>query len=660
MSKKIIILGGSYAGVKAGKTLHKAFKKNDDVEITIIDKHRFHTLMTELHEVAAHRTEKDSIKIDLFKIFAGRKVKVIVDEIKGIDFEKQFLTSNTKKYEYDYLILATGNESNFFGTEGAKENAFTLWSYEDAVKIRNHIENMFEKASLELDIEERKKLLTFAVCGGGFTGVEMVGEIGDAKKQFCEKYNINPKEVTIYNIEAVDRILCMLDSKAQIKRVENKYYKKLGITLLKNAPIVKVDKDSFTIKDGTIIPTYTLIWTAGIKNNTFAANLGLQTGSGGRILVNEFMQTLDFKNVFAAGDNTAFEDEDGPLPQIVEAAEQTGHTAASNIAALINGTEFHKHKQKYHGFMVSIGSRYAVADTGFKSSGWFAMLIKHFVNFYYQFMVSGLRQLWNYWRHEFFHVKNKRSFLGGHFSKASPNFWLVPLRVWLGYMWLVEGVKKIEEGWLTEMKMGYLLSKTNDTNAIPQAVTDTTTAASQITEAAVEATTAATKVVETVTQAGIDAATTATEIANSTSGAIDGAASNIPGFIQWSISHSPKGWGEPLFAEPPGIMQWVLETFYAPNAVLFQTLMVIAEIAIGICLIIGLFTFLASSASILMTIAISLTSMADATILWYTFGGIAIIAGAGSTFGLDYYILPKLKIWWSKTKFARKSYLYFD
>jgi len=644
LGKKIVILGGSYAGVKAGKTLHKQFKDKDDIEITLIDKNHFHTLMTELHEVAAFRTDEDSIKIDLFKIFAERKVNVVVDKINNINFKEQKLYSNENEYDYDYLVLATGNESNFFGVEGAEENAFTLWAYEDAVKIRKHVEEMFLKASYEKDEEERKRMLTFAVCGGGFTGVEMAGELGDAKKSLCRKYGVDEKEVKIYNIEALDRILNMLESDSQVNKVSDKYYKKLGVELLKNSPIVKVDNDSITLKDGTEIPTYTLIWTAGIKNCDFCSALGLETGRGGRILVDEHMKTNSYDNVYAAGDNTHYEDEDGVLPQIVEAAEQSGHTAALNIAAEIKDTEKHKHKQNYHGFMVSVGSRYAVADTGFKTSGWFAMLIKHFVNFYYQFLVSGVRQLWNYWMHEFFHVKNKRSFVGGHFSKRSPNFWLLPLRIWLGFMWLVEGVKKIDEGWLAEQKM----------YASTPAVGDATSAASG---AAADATAAA-------SGAAADATAAASSWEAATSGAVEGGgeavASNLPGFAQWITEHTPSGYGGALFEEVPGFMQWIIDNIVAPNAVPFQTGMVLMEIAIGLALIVGLFTFISSIISVGLTIGISLTGMSDATILWFFFGGIALIAGSGSTFGLDYYILPRLKKWWKNTKFARKSYLYFD
>ena len=201
--KKIVIVGGSYAGVKAGKTLHKLFKKDNDVEITLIDRNPFHTMMTELHEVAGHRTEEDSIKIDLRQIFRGRKVNIVTDEIEGCSFADKKLQGKKAQYPFDYLIIAMGSQANFFGVKGAEHNSHKLWAYEDAVELRNHIENMFKKAACEKNPEERKRLLTFAVCGGGFTGVEMAGELGEAKKHLSREYNIDEKEVTIYNIEAM-------------------------------------------------------------------------------------------------------------------------------------------------------------------------------------------------------------------------------------------------------------------------------------------------------------------------------------------------------------------------------------------------------------------------------------------------------------------------
>ena len=675
MKTKILIIGGSYAGVKAGKTLHKIFRKNDDVEITLIDKNPFHTLMTELHEVAGHRTEADSIKIDLRKIFRGRKVKVVTDEIVHCDMVQKRAISAKKEYSFDYLIIAIGSQPNFFGVKGAQENSHTLWSYQDAIKLRAHIEHMFERASYEEDPAERKRLLTFAVCGGGFTGVEMVGEIGESKKHFCTKYNINPDDVTIYNIEALDRILGMLDSDKLVKKIENKYFKKLGVTLLKNSAIVEVNPDSFTLADGTVIPSYSLIWSAGIKCVEGAAEFKLDKGKGSRICVNEYMQGLQdgqpLEGVYVAGDCAFYQDAKGFMPQIVQAAEQSAHTAALNIAAEIKGEkQLHVHEQKYNGFMVSVGSRRGVANIGFLASGWFAIFVKHFVNVYYQFTVAGFMQVANYLRHEIFNIKNKRSFVGGHFSKRSPNFWMVPLRIWLGFMWLTEGVVKISEGWFNSPQVvntvNYLAGTVATTaqtasdavssaTGAAQSAADAVSAATGVVQSAADAVSAATGAVQSAADAVTAASGAATEVANQATLA----AAHLPGIFQWVVNHKPDGYGDALLHAPKFVV-WIMNHWIAPIEVPVQIMMVVMEILIGLSFMGGLFTFPMALISIVMTIAIAMTGMADITMMWYFFGAIAILMGAGRTFGLDYYVIPWLKTRWIKTKLAGKSYLYYD
>ena len=661
MKTKILIIGGSYAGVKAGKTLHKIFRKNDDVEITLIDKNPFHTLMTELHEVAGHRTEADSIKIDLRKIFRGRKVNVVTDDIIQCDMIQKRAISAKKEYSFDYLIIAIGSQPNFFGVKGAAENSHTLWSYQDAIKLRAHIEHMFERASYEEDPAERKRLLTFAVCGGGFTGVEMVGEIGESKKHFCTKYSINPDDVTIYNIEALDRILGMLNSDKLVKKIEDKYFKKLGVTLLKNSAIVEVNPDSFTLADGTVIPSYSLIWSAGIKCVEGAAEFNLDKGKGSRICVNEYMQGLQdgqpLEGIYVAGDCAFYQDAKGFMPQIVQAAEQSAHTAALNIAAEIQGSkEMHVHEQKYNGFMVSVGSRRGVANIGFLASGWFAIFVKHFVNVYYQFMVAGFMQVANYLRHEIFNIKNKRSFVGGHFSKRSPNFWMVPFRIWLGFMWLTEGVVKISEGWFKSPQVvntvNYLAGAVTNT---AQAASDAVSSATTAVQGAADAVSAATGVAQGAADAVTAASGAATEVVNQATQA----AAQLPGIFQWVVNHKPAGYGDALLHAPKFVV-WIMNHWIAPIEVPVQIMMVVMEILIGLCFMGGLFTFPMALISIVMTIAISMTGMADITMMWYFFGAIAILMGAGRTFGLDYYVIPWLKKGWINTKLAGKSYLYYD
>jgi NADH dehydrogenase len=604
MRKRIVILGGGYGGVYAGKLLHKKLRKEKDIEIVLIDKKPYHTLMTELHEVAGNRTPEDSVKVELSKIFANRKVQVVLDEVEEIDFEKRQLKSaKNQTYDYDYLVIGTGARPTFYGVEGADQYAFTLWSYEDALVIREHILEMFRKAEIETDPIKRRELLTFVVVGGGFTGVELVGEIVEWSKKLCKEYEINHEELRIINVDALPSIVTNLSEKLQRKAI--RHLEKIGVEVILNAPISQVSEKSVLINEGEKIITNTCIWTAGVKSSEFSERLGLTPGHNGGIKTNAYMQSVDYKNVYVVGDNVSYIEEGvGPLPKIVETAHFTAETAVHNIVADLKEKEKVEHKSNYHGVMVSLGSKYAVASLGGNKkrdfSGWFAMLMKHMVNMFYLLQIAGINRVWKYLMHEFFHIKDRRSFVGGHFSKASPNFWLVPLRLYLGVMWLIEGINKINQGWLKEAKM---VASNAVSGATP--MSDATAAASAVAEAAAE-------------------------------------------------------YGEPLIKNVPSIIQWGIDHVVAPYAIPFQTIMVLAEIVIGLCLIAGLFTFLSSVISVGMTVAIALTGMADASILWFFFGGIALIGGSGSTFGLDYYVLPWLKAHWKKIGLVQKSYMYFD
>ena len=147
------------------KKLAKRFKKYQNINITIIDNNPYHTMLTELHEVAANRVDDDSIKISLKKVFAGRRVNVIHDIVNKIDYDKKVVFTTLGEYNYDYLVLAAGSKPTFYGIEGAEENAFRLWSYEDAIILREHIHEMFRKAAVETNLEQKKKLLSFLCCG---------------------------------------------------------------------------------------------------------------------------------------------------------------------------------------------------------------------------------------------------------------------------------------------------------------------------------------------------------------------------------------------------------------------------------------------------------------------------------------------------------------
>ncbi len=355
-----------------------------------------------------------------------------------------------------------------------------------------------EKLKKEINPARRKSLLNFVVAGAGFTGVEMVGELVEWTRTLAKQFNVNIEEVSVSIVDVLPKVLPMLPDKLIHKATRR--LQKMGVNILLNSAIEKVDK-TYTSVGGKKINTHTVIWTAGVMGCSFGAKLGLTMGKKGRVQVNEYMQSIDYKNVYLIGDNAYFEEGTRPVPQIVEAAHQTAETAVHNIHADVVGKEKEKFESNIRGFMVSIGSRYGVANLGAKKpiamSGFLAMLMKHMINMVYLFKVAGVNRTFSYMLHEFFHVKDRRSFVGGHFSKASPNFFLLPFRVYLGIMWMIEGFKKIDEGWLKEAKMIASDAVSAASGAVETA-TDAVSAASGAVATATDAVSAATEVGEQV------------------------------------------------------------------------------------------------------------------------------------------------------------------
>lgn len=635
--QNIVVVGAGYAGVSATKFLAKKFKKDTDVTITLIDRHSYHTMMTELHEVAGGRVEPEAIQYDLQRLFSRKKnVKLVTDTVTGIDKENKVVKTLAGSYPFDQLILGMGGEPNDFGTPGVKENGFTLWSFDDAVKIRHHIEATVAKAAIEPDAEVRKAMLTFVVCGSGFTGIEMVGELIDWKDRLAKDAKIDPDEITLMVVEAMPTILNMLSRNDAAKA--ERYLEKKNVQLLLNSPIVEVAADHIKLKDGSEVPTHTLIWTAGVKATSDAADFGLEAARGSRLVANEYMQAKGYedKNIYIIGDLVYYEETPNtPTPQIVQAAEQTGHTAAANIVADIKGGEKHAFKGNYQGFMVSIGAKWGVANLFDKIhlSGFLAIIMKHIVNLKYFFDIRSGYYMFQYIMHEIFHIKDDRSVARGHTSRYGNVLWSVPLRVFYGMVWLVESMKKIvgngdylkpstwfgDGSWFTD-KVVF---------PFPWLQEQVTTGASQATETA---TTAASGAADAAASGGADAATQAAHFG-----------------LSYAYGETPMQ----VFDHMPKWFESVMK-FMMPNqevALFMQKFMTIVEVCIALALIAGLFTWLSSAAIIGLTIAFCLSGMFYWVNIWFIFVAFALMNGSGRAVGLDRWVIP-----WIQRKLGKAWY----
>ncbi|MBG9978515.1 FAD-dependent oxidoreductase [Ruoffia tabacinasalis] len=621
MAKEIVIVGAGFAGVAAARKLGKKYKKDKTVNITLIDRHSYLTYMTELHEIAGGRLEPDAIKYDLRRIFHRlNNVKLVTDNVSEIDHDNNVVIGEQSNYKFDYLVLAVGAEPNDFGIDGVKENGFTLWSMEDAERVREHIIDMVYKAAREHDPVKRRALLSFLVCGGGFTGVEMIGELVEWLPILAEEHKLNPDEISFHLVEAAPKILNTVTEKEQERAM--KYMRKKGIDITLGDGIAKIAEDHIELASGKKIDTYTSIWTAGIKANTDASEWGVEQARAGRLVADQYMQAKGYDNVFVAGDLVYYEDPTNnnmPTPQIVQAAELTGDVAATSIISEISGTEKEEFEGKYDGNMVSIGSTYGVAYLYDKYSvqGFIAMFIKHAANVIYFLSIGSFYYAWLYVRHEFFTIKHKRNIFRGHLSAHGNILWSVPLRLFYGAMWLVEGLKKT-----FGMFGGQSWFEDEVVFPFPWLQEEVTSAAS------------ATETGEVV------------EVAEQIFS------------LNYVYGEEPML----VFDEMPGWFASIME-FMMPNqdvALFMQKMMSLVELGIGLALIAGLFTFLVSGLTVVLVAMFCLSGMFVWVNMWFIPAAIALMMGAGRAFGLDYYVMPWLGKLFDGWIWGKPKHIYTD
>lgn len=620
VTKNIVIVGAGFAGVGAARNLGKHFKKDESVNITLIDKNSFLTYMTELHEVAGGRVEPDAVKYDLQRIFHRLKnVHLVTDKVMDINHETQQVMGEHDTYPFDYLIVTAGGEANDFGVKGVKENGFTIWSIEAAERIREHVIDCVYAAAREHDEAKRLALLSFVVCGAGFTGVEMIGELTEWLPELCKEHKLNYDEVSYHLVEAAPSILNTVTEVERERAV--KIMEKQGIEISLGDGIVAVEKDHIELASGKQIPSYCTIWTAGVKANTDASTWGFEYGRAGRILADEHLQANGHNNVFVAGDIAYYEDpnQDGrPIPQIVQAAEQTADLAAENVIALMNGSELKSYKGKYDGNMVSIGGRHSVSllYDKYHLQGFFSTLVKHAANVKYFLSIGSLYYAWTYVRHEFFKIEGGKNMFGGHLAAHGNMLWLLPLRLYYGGMWLIEGLKKC-------FGMFGGSSWFGDTLVFPFEWLKEEVVSSASTAESAEATTEAIKQV-----------------------------------FAFNYTHGE----EPMlvFKEMPNWFASIMK-FFMPNrevAFFMQKFMSVVELAIGLALIVGLFTWLVSAGTVVLVSMFCLSGMFYWANMWFIPVAIALMAGAGRTFGLDYYVMPWLGRIFDKWIWGQPKHIY--
>jgi NADH dehydrogenase len=358
---KVLIVGGGFGGLAAARGLASMLKGTDDVGVALLDHMNYTTFWPMVPSIIPSNAEVRHVAHSLRRILKPLGIEYFQDEVAGVDFEARRVKSGERDYPYDYLVLAPGSSTTYFGTPGAAENAMDIKGLRDALRVRNHVIDRFEEAE-HLGDRAADDLLTFVVVGGGPTGVEAAADTHDLIFDVLEDDypNVDFGRVRVVLVNAGDHILKGLDSSlvhAATRRLATQ-----RIEVINDTRVKEVRSDAVVISDGRTIPARTTIWAAGIEPPPLVGNLDVQRDHRGRILIDQYLRVKDRPGVYAVGDCTSIQYDGPPVPALAQAAEQEGRRAASNLAAEIENQSPVAFRYRSVGQLVDLGEGSALVD----------------------------------------------------------------------------------------------------------------------------------------------------------------------------------------------------------------------------------------------------------------------------------------------------------
>lgn len=357
---RVVIVGAGFGGLAAARALAGV-----PVDVTLIDRNNYHTFLPLLYQVAAAELEAAEIGYPVRTIL--RKMPhadFTMAKVVGINLEQKVVETDGPPIPYDYLVLAMGAVPHFFGVEGAAEHTYTLYSLEQGVALRSHILCCFERAVREPDPDLRRRMLTFAIVGGGPTGVEFAGALAElVYGPLTKDYpTLHRDEVQVLLLEAMDSLVSFMPEKLRTYTLAR--LRKMGIKVRLGTMVTGITPEAIHFRDGTILHTETVVWTAGVRASPLVERWGLPTGRGGRVIVLPTLQVPDHPQAYAIGDLAYLEEDGHPLPMVAPVALQQGLLVAGNIARQIAGQSLEPFRYKDPGSMVTIGRNAAVVRLG--------------------------------------------------------------------------------------------------------------------------------------------------------------------------------------------------------------------------------------------------------------------------------------------------------
>ena len=380
---RVVIIGGGFAGLSLAKSLCRK-----EVQVVLLDKHNYHTFQPLLYQVSTGGLEPDSIAYPIRKVLQGfPNFYFRLAEVSGIQPEKKKVETNIGPLEYDYLVIAAGTETNFFGNESLEKNSMAMKSIPQSLNLRSLILQNFEQALLTDDLHRRDALMNFVIVGGGPTGVELAGALAEIKKGILPKDypDLDTRRAQINLVQGDSRLLPAMSEVAS-KKAED-FLEQLGVQVWKGLRVTNYDGWMAETNTKTRFETAALVWAAGVK----AVQLqGLSDasckGKGGRIKVDQFNQVQGHEDIFAIGDIAEMSSEHFPYghPMMAQPALQQGRNLGHNLLAKMEGKPLKPFTYKDKGSMATIGRNKAVADLPrFKFQGVFAWFVWMFVHLYF-------------------------------------------------------------------------------------------------------------------------------------------------------------------------------------------------------------------------------------------------------------------------------------
>ena len=377
---RVVIAGAGFGGLTCARGL-----KNAPVDVLLVDRNNYHLFTPLLYQVASAVLDPGEIARPVRQLIRPlHNADFLLARITGADFEQRQLLTDHGPLNYDYLVLASGSQSDYFGNASLARHAFGLKDLDEGLAIRNRILMRFEEARWTEDRERRRTLLTFAVVGGGPTGVEMAGALAELTRLVLSKdyRDLDFGLVRVVLLEAAGFLLAPFAE--PLREAARKSLEKKGVEVLLKANVADVTSGSIRLADGHEIPASTVIWTAGVRASEVGSVLGLSLGRQARVQVLPTLQATGHPEVFVIGDLAGPVDNGAPLPMLIPVAMQEGRHVATTIKDVLRGYGATNFRYKDPGIMATIGRNSAVAQlgpvrlTGFL--GWLMWLGVHLVN----------------------------------------------------------------------------------------------------------------------------------------------------------------------------------------------------------------------------------------------------------------------------------------